>query len=758
MTEKTNKIIAAGKAIPWREIIEQKAVWVVAGIALELGASDLYAAPAASALLAGVSGTKAWFVLAGGILGALIHGFPAALISIAAMAVVLAARIIPDLNKVGLRAGERFAAAAGACFFSRIAEAEQTTDVFAMIIAGLCAGIFAASIVMLEYYSSKRGLNPTELYVQGLLGIVTALGFLSLGALNYPFVNIGRLVFGAIFLCMISRKGLVWGAVIGIPAIFGLCAANYEMGVGAAGFAFAALVSGAFIKHGKIARAAGFVFCAAAGTLVSGADESSLRIIIEAAAAGALYIFLPIGKIRSETDYSDSTAVTLLCERLNFAADALAGVESGISAAAETLSNKYGTSPEKVAEKAADRVCRSCPKSMQCWGKYYELFRDEFERLTEQLRTGFPLTDSSMNGECAEICLNQSAVIKAITAEYSRYLSAARDERKISEMRRIYTDRLMSTEQILRDLSRSDFGEHPAQFSDHAAEKRAETLLRDAGVKKPRAFVTVGGNRLHFEAYGETEPLVDKEYLGMLLERTLGREIDVPEISGGGRLYRITTNGAAKLSARLGAFQLPKGQNSVCGDCYDSFTDADGIFYVILSDGMGTGSRARVDSAMVCSVTAKLIKSGISLSSALETVNTVMLVKSADESYATLDICRIDLNSGECTVYKAGAAATYIKSSNKLIRAALSSSPTGTGGKISVPAQRFTVSAGDVIVMITDGAVLDERWLARELSSPAKPEELSERIAKAARSADNGKNDDISVIAVYVGEGTANYR
>ena len=750
MTEKTKKLIAMGKAVPWKEIITQKAVWVIAGIALEIGASDLYAAPAASALLAGVSGKKTWLVLAGGILGALVHGFPTALTSIAAMAIVLAARIIPDLNKIKLRAFERSAAAAGACFFSRIAEAEQTTDFFTVVIAGLCAGIFAACVVFLEHYYSKRGLNPNELYVRTLAGIVTALGFMSLGALNYPVVNIGRMIFGAAFLYIISGKGLVWGAVFGIPAIFGLSAANFEMGAGAAGFAAAALISGVFIKHGKIARAAGFVFCAAAGTLVSGADEGSLRIIIEAAAAGALYIFLPTGMLRTETGSSDSATTALLCERLNFAADALAGVESGINAAAQTLSGKYAPSIAKVAEKAADRVCRSCPKSMQCWGKYYELFRAEFERLTEQLRTGFSLSECSLSEKCADICLNPSGVSQAITAEYSRFLSAARDERKISEMRRIYTDSLMSTEQILRDLSRSELEDIPGKIPDKAAEKRAEALLRDAGVKKPRAFVTIGANGLHFEAYGETEPLVDKEYLGSLLERTLGREIEVPEISGGGRLYRITTNGTARLCAKLGAFQLAKGQNSVCGDCYDSFTDADGIFYVILSDGMGTGSRARVDSAMVCSVTAKLIKSGISLSSALETINTVMLIKSPDESYATLDICRIDLNSGECAVYKAGAAATYIKSSDKLIRAAISSYPTGTGGKISVPAQRFTVSAGDVIVMITDGAVIDEHWLARELSSPAKPEEISRRIAKAARSADNGKNDDISVITLCI--------
>ena len=160
-------------------------------------------------------------------------------------------------------------------------------------------------------------------------------------------------------------------------------------------------------------------------------------------------------------------------------------------------------------------------------------------------------------------------------------------------------------------------------------------------------------------------------------------------------------------------------------------------------------------SALACSLTSRLIKSGISLSAVLETVNTSLMVKSADESFATLDICRIDLNSGEAVIYKAGAAATYIKSGDRMSRAVLSSQPIGSGGSVTVPAQKFHVTAGDIVVMTTDGAFLDEEWLSRELSRelPAKggPQELSERIAHAARSAENGREDDISIITVVIG-------
>ncbi len=239
--------------------------------------------------------------------------------------------------------------------------------------------------------------------------------------------------------------------------------------------------------------------------------------------------------------------------------------------------------------------------------------------------------------------------------------------------------------------------------------------------------------------------------MGTLLSGVIGRELELPEIGGSNERIRITASECTRLSAKVGAYQLSRGGNRVCGDCYDCFTGADGALYIILSDGMGTGSRARVDATMACSVMAKLLKSGITLNAALETVNTVLMVKSADESFATLDICKIDLNSGECAVYKAGAATTYIKSDDRLVRASLSSPPAGTGGKLTVPAQKFVVRRGDIIIMMSDGAAPDEQWLSRELSRPSEPSELSERIAKASRASENGRDDDISVISVLVG-------
>lgn len=735
-----------------RAFMTDYAVWALAGFALELGASVSGAAPGASALIAGLSGNKGFSAAVGGLFGALLRGIPDCFMGAAAIAIVLAARLIPDMNNIKLRTGIRAATAAAACFFPRAAEITEPSALLFGIVAAVTSGVFAACVCLLSESVSLRGFDISEERDCAKAAVITAAVFMSLGALDYPIINIGRLALGLLLLTVTARRGLAWCAVFGTSAVFGLCAADPRTGAAGAAIAFAAAVSSIFSKYGKFIRAAGFVFFACAGVLAAGIDDGTWCILTETALAGAAFAIIPVEKIKTaESDISDSTVAMLLRERLCFAADAISGIGRGIDAAAETLDRKYGLTLEQAAERAADRSCRSCPNSMICWGEKYELFKGEFSRLIKMVRSGTELTEHSISPQCAEICVDKASVVRAVTKEYERFLSASADEQRIREMRRIYTDQLEGIHDILCDMGCTGIDPKKAARS-RTAEKRTEKLLSECGMTGAQAFITFDRRgKLRFEAYGNTEPNVDREYLGGLLINAVGRELELPEITSGGGRCRVTAQERTALSAEIGAFQLCRGKNRVCGDCYDSFTDAQGILYVILSDGMGSGSRARVDSAMACSVIARLLKSGITLPTALETVNTALMVKSADESYATLDICRIDLNTGECAVYKAGAAVTYIKSADRLIRASLSSPPAGTGGKLTVPAQKFTVAAGDMIIMTTDGAVLDEEWLSRELSQPSTPKELSERIARAARAAENGREDDISIIAVSVG-------
>ncbi len=594
-----------------------------------------------------------------------------------------------------------------------------------------------------------KGFEISDHIDRATSAAVSWLSFMAVAALDYPFANIGRLIAAFMMLAVNARFGFTYGAAFSLAAVAGIACTDNEAGMGAAVMAVALLVSGILSRYGKVTRAIAFVLFGTLGILAAGIEAGSWRIFGEMIVAAVLFVLLPVERAGVREDqFADRTVSMLMRERLFFAADALAGVSRGLNAAAETLDRKYCMSPDQVADAAADRLCKSCPNNMKCWGEHYEMFHSEFNRLVQLVRSGKEISEMTISPMVSDICYNKNGIVRAVRYSYARYVAAAGDERRIRELRRLYTEQLSSMQEILRDMGCSA---SRMTAGNKGAERRAEKALEQCGLVSPKAYVSSDRKgRLRLEAYCGGELKTETSYLGELLISALGRELELPEVHISGDAVRVTAVERSRLCAQIGAYQLSKGHNSCCGDYYESFMGSDGAFYVVLSDGMGSGSRARIDSTLACTTFVKLIKSGIPLTSALEMVNSSMLVKSADESYATLDICRIDLNTGEGVLYKAGAATTYIKQADKLIRAALSSVPAGVGGRFSVPVQRFKVDSGDVIIMATDGVTVDEGWLSRELSTSDSPKLLSERIARSARSTEKGRDDDISVIAVAV--------
>lgn len=144
----------------------------------------------------------------------------------------------------------------------------------------------------------------------------------------------------------------------------------------------------------------------------------------------------------------------MMRERLNFAAGALTGVNSGLEAAADTLERRYCESLPQVADKAADRACRGCPNNMVCWGQKYELFHREFDRLVKVLRSGGELSVQSLSPMAAAECIDRDGVIRAVRKAYGQYLSASGEQQRIRELRRVYSGQLTSLSGILADHGR----------------------------------------------------------------------------------------------------------------------------------------------------------------------------------------------------------------------------------------------------------------------------------------------------------------
>ncbi|MDR1364463.1 MAG: SpoIIE family protein phosphatase [Oscillospiraceae bacterium] len=201
---------------------------------------------------------------------------------------------------------------------------------------------------------------------------------------------------------------------------------------------------------------------------------------------------------------------------------------------------------------------------------------------------------------------------------------------------------------------------------------------------------------------------------------------------------------------RIDTCQHARNNGRYCGDSFNYFPDGLGNFFVILSDGMGTGSEAAVDGKMTTEVMSYMIQSRVNLKDAIDLTNASLIVKSKDESLSTLDIFCFDLFTGEACFTKAGAAKSYIKKDNEIIKISSETLPIGIFSSSKAQEINYQISERDIILIVSDGVTeLGDEWIAEEMES--YEENLSKRIVNSAKSRRSFSNDDdITAICVRV--------
>ena len=237
-------------------------------------------------------------------------------------------------------------------------------------------------------------------------------------------------------------------------------------------------------------------------------------------------------------------------------------------------------------------------------------------------------------------------------------------------------------------------------------------------------------------------------------EAVCGREFEPPTVTRAKNDVFIKLCEKANFSVSLGVTQLIAGDGNICGDAYTTFDDGKGHTILLLSDGMGTGGRAAVDGAMASGLMERLLKAGFGYDCALRLVNSSLLFKSTDESLATIDIASIDLFTGQVDLYKVGAAPTVLRRGGRTGKAQSTSLPAGILRDIGFDKAAVTLKQGDIVLLLSDGAVNDGTdWICAELEAfkGENAQQLSEKIAHSARRRrTDGHEDDITVVAAIL--------
>ena len=227
--------------------------------------------------------------------------------------------------------------------------------------------------------------------------------------------------------------------------------------------------------------------------------------------------------------------------------------------------------------------------------------------------------------------------------------------------------------------------------------------------------------------------------------------------------YRFLTEFLQELADRLGdsprniqPFYSPQVQvygnrpQPDNGDRVLQFAGTMCKYYIVLCDGMGTGLGAVQEGKTAAAILRSLLTAGFPPEHALSSLNSLCALR--DRAGAvTVDLAQIELYSCRVTLYKWGAAPSYLVSATGVSKLGWASPPQGISAQQETQqVHSLSLRRGQTLLMVSDGVGEDALIQCCTVHTDCAAGELAQNILSCAQV--QGQ-DDATVVTVRLGLG-----
>lgn len=173
------------------------------------------------------------------------------------------------------------------------------------------------------------------------------------------------------------------------------------------------------------------------------------------------------------------------------------------------------------------------------------------------------------------------------------------------------------------------------------------------------------------------------------------------------------------------------------GDRVSAFAAPGGKFYVLLCDGMGTGSEAAAESREAAGLMTQMLRSGLSPGAALGSVNS-QLALTGRGGAVTVDLAELHPDTGRVWLYKWGAQPSWLIRRRRGVEVGSSGPPPGLGvtqGRESV--SRVHLLPGDTLLLLSDGIGTANASAWARIACDTPPGDLAAQILRTSAQPDD---------------------
>ncbi|MDR0986100.1 MAG: SpoIIE family protein phosphatase [Ruminococcus sp.] len=718
--------------------------------------------PASAALCGALSPVYSAAALAGGVMGFIIRGDVGAHIAdIVSMVVIMLFRIV--IAKVFARKQYRLFQISLSGIVYILASTVTATVIgfsgalFAAIIfrGVLCSALCAVFLIAVNTLRKVISSNAIKLTFEekAALAAVYVLVTVALSAFAPAGINAARVLTDFLVIAAAAALGTGGGAIVFALSVLGMTLYSPELGRTGVLLAAGALVAGIFSVYGKLYVTAAYTVVTLLFCIMLGVPMGSIYIFAEIFIAAVIFMIIPDRlAVKFNTPQTDMSA-----ERLKRFAAAYGKITEKIDRAASVLNNQATNGKNNSIDFAQifSKVCENCPDAPDCIMQNPKHFNRECNLYTEYLRQEGFLTPADLH---ISGCSYREILAKNINKEYSLYKFILGGGINSGQIEAITIREMEITRKLFENAANSIIvspDEQMTTYLTNILEKDNRKVLISAGFDNDNIY--------HAEILVSTE-LDNKteDSISRVLSRKLSRQFrekpfkqrrgQSPGSNDTGYKYRYIYSEEYKFELSYGVSDTPAPEDfsdGYSGDSHAVFEDGFGNVTFVISDGMGSGARAAVESAMTVSLISELLESGADPKTTLRFVNLALEIKSSDETTATADILTLNQYSGKTSLYKMGAAKTIAAVSGATREFSGTSLPAGILPDNAPDSFSFYVTDGDNIALFSDGITEESYPRLREmlLTSGISPDSAAKVLVENDR---NFRADDKTLFFITV--------
>lgn len=630
--------------------------------------------------------------------------------------------------------------------------------------------VFIQAIPIFTYRKKKFNLKNEE-----ILCLIILLASVMTGAVGWTIqsLSVEHMLSRYLILIFALVGGAPLGASVGV--ITGLIlsladmSAVYQMSL----LAFAGMLAGMLREGKRAAVALGMLLGSSILSIYLGGPGDVMNSLWETCAAIVLFMLTPKSMLTAISKYVPGTQDhtksqheyakrirDITAERVTRFSQVFRQLSRSfdqMSGAGEPVQNEGGM--EHFMNAVAEGTCSGCFKKAQCWDSKFIQTYKYMTDVMSSIEANPEMSGKQIPVEWNRVCAKPEGVLEVMRAQYGLHQHNMQWKRQIIDSRQLVAEQLSGVSQVMEDLAKEIQRESEEMVQQ---EEQIRDALESLGlsIHSIEIINLEAGNVeieiVHAYTRGFDEcrkmiaPLISDvldEHIAVLNETMLDPRQGLATVTfGSAKTFEITTGVAA----------AAKGGDVMSGDSFSTVELGNGTFAVALSDGMGNGERARMESSAALNILEQLLQSGMDEKLAIKSVNSVLLLRSPEEMYATVDMALIDEYTAETTFMKIGSTPSFIKRGQEVIQVSASNLPIGIIKDIEVDLVTVQLQPGDVLIMMTDGiydapgyAVNKELWMKRliqEIDSD-NPQEVADCLLESViRYQQHEIYDDMTVI------------